>query len=83
MNEHMLSTADNPFSPVTQFEEWNVWDQSAGYNTLAYLARVVATSDELPPVLQNQAIEDAIDEVVSENNGLYIKVPVIDLPSSQ
>jgi hypothetical protein len=80
MNEHMLSTVDNPFNPVTQFDEWNVWDQSAGYNTLAYLARVVVTSDELSPTLQSQAIEEAIDEVVSENNGLYIKVPVIDMP---
>jgi hypothetical protein len=80
MNESMLTTVDNPFNPVTQFDEWNTWDQSAGYNTLAYLARVVVTSDELPPALQSQAIEEAIDEVIAENNGLYIKVPVINLP---
>lgn len=80
MNESMLSTVDNPFNPVTQFDEWNVWDQSAGYNTLAYLARVVVTSDELSPTLQSQATEDAIDEIVTENSGLYIKVPVIDMP---
>lgn len=81
MDEHMLTTSDNPFNPVTQFIEWNVWDQSAGYNTLAYLARIVRTSDELPPQLQSDAIEEAIDEIVTENNGFYIKVPVINLPS--
>lgn len=81
MNEHMLTTSDNPFNPATQFDEWQVWDQSAGYNTLAYLARVVVTSDELPPALQNQAIEQAIDDIIAENNGLYIKVPVIEGPA--
>lgn len=76
MDEHMLTTVDNPFSPVTQFDEWRVWDESAGYNTLAYVARVIVTSDELPPSLQSQAIEEAIDEIISENSGLYTKVPV-------
>lgn len=81
MNVHMLSTSDNPFNPTTQFDEWRVWDETEGYNTLAYLARVTTTSDELPYAVQSQAIEDAIDEIVTENNGLYIKVPVIDMPS--
>lgn len=81
MNVHMLSTSDNPFNPTTQFDSWRVWDETAGYNTLAYLARVAVTSDELPPALQTQAVEEAMDEIVTENNGLYIKVPVIDLPT--
>lgn len=74
--EHMLTTVDNPFNPVTQFDEWRVWDESAGYGTLAYLARVTVTSDELPHSLQSQAMEEAIDDIISENNGLYTKVPV-------
>lgn len=76
MNENMLTTVDNPFDPVTQFNEWNTWDRSAGYNTLAYLARVVITSVELSPALQSQAIEEAIDTIINENVGLYKKVPV-------
>lgn len=76
MNTSMLTTVDNPFDPVTQFNEWNTWDRSEGYNTLAYLARVVITSDELSPALQSQAIEEAIDTIINENNGLYKKVPV-------
>jgi hypothetical protein len=76
MDEHMLTTRDNPFDPTTQFDEWHVWDQAAGYNTLAYLARVVVTSDELPASVQTQAIEDAIDSIIAENAGLYTKVKV-------
>jgi hypothetical protein len=76
MDEHMLTTVDNPYNPTTQFDEWLVWDQSAGYNTLAYLGRVVKTSDELSDTDQSLAIEQAIDEIVSENVGLYKKVPM-------
>ncbi len=76
MNEHMLTTVDNPYNPVTQFDEWNTWDQAAGYNTLAYLARVVRTSDELSDADQSLAYEDAIDSIINENGNLYKKVPV-------
>lgn len=76
MDEHMLTTVDNPFNPVEQFDEWNAWDQREGYNTLAYLARVTVTSDELSPADQSAAIEQAMDDVVALNGGLYTKVPV-------
>jgi hypothetical protein len=67
MDEHMLTTVDNPFNPWTQFDEWRVFDESHGYYTLELLGRVVVTSDELSETQQSQAIEDAIDEIVSEN----------------
>jgi len=74
MDEHMLTTVDNPYDPVLQFEEWLVWDQAAGYNTLSYLGRVVRTSDELSDADQSLAIEAAIDEIVNESGGFYKKV---------
>lgn len=74
MDEHMITTMDNPYNPFNQFDEWYTWDQSAGYHTLAYLGRVVITSDELSEADQSLAIEQAIDEIVAENAGLYIKV---------
>jgi hypothetical protein len=77
MDEHMLTTVDNPFSPVTQYEEWYVWDQEAGYHTLAYLGRMVKSSDSLSEADQNLAHEQAIDEIVSENQGFYVKVPTV------
>lgn len=75
MVEHMLTTVDNPYDPFTQYDEWNTWDQDAGYNTASFLARIVKTSDELSDADQSQAIEDAIDEIVLENvSGMHRKV---------
>lgn len=71
----MLTTVDNPFSPFTQFDEWNRYDQMKGYNTLSFLARVVRTSDGLSEADQDAAIEAGIDEIVKENVlGLHKKV---------
>ena len=76
MSKFLLSTIDNPFNPFTQFDEWNSYDQICGYNSLSFLARVVVSSSELPDSVQEQDIQAAIDEIVTENvNGLYIKVP--------
>lgn len=73
--EYMVTTSDNPYNFYTQFDEWNRWDMANGYHTLAYLARVTRTSDELSPQLQEAAITEAVDEILSENVlGVYIKV---------
>lgn len=73
--EHMLTTVDNPFDPFTNFDEWNAYDMVLGYHTSAFLARVIATSDELSQANQDAAIEQAIDEIVRENVlGVYMKV---------
>jgi hypothetical protein len=75
MVEHMLSTVDNPWNPFTHFDEWHSWDMAAGYHSMAFLARIVVTSDELSEADQSVAIEDAIEEIVRENvNGMYIRV---------
>jgi len=72
----MLTTIDNPFNPFTDFQEWRSFDETAGYHTLSFLARIVRTSDGLSEADQSLAIEEAIDEIVKENvNGMYRKVP--------
>jgi hypothetical protein len=71
----MLTTLDNPYNPFTQFDEWLQFDESKGYHTCAYLARIVITSDELSETDQALSNEEAIDEIVSMNVlGLYKKV---------
>jgi hypothetical protein len=73
---HMLSTSDNPWSPWTHFKEWNTWDMQAGYHTLAYLARITVSSDEISDADQDLAVEDAIEEIIRLNiNGMYVAVP--------
>lgn len=75
MIEHVLTTVDNPFNPVKQFNEWNAYDQAQGHHTLSLLGRIVITSDELSEADQSLAIELAIDEIIYENvSGLHRKV---------
>lgn len=74
---HMLTTIDNPFNPVTQYDEWLQMDERLGHFTNSFLARIVRTSDSLSEADQDAAIEEAIDEIVKENvSGLYVKVSV-------
>jgi|1185.fasta_scaffold103299_2 hypothetical protein len=74
-HEYMLTTFDNPFDPFTQFDEWFVWDQNAGYNTPGLLARIAKSSDELSEVDQFLAIQQGIDEIIKENvSGMHKKV---------
>lgn len=71
----MLTTVDNPFNPITEFDEWYNYDESKGYCTSGYLARIVMTSNDLGNLAQDQAIEDAIDEIIQMNpDGFYKKV---------
>lgn len=71
----MLTTVDNPYNPFTQYDEWNAYDIGQGYYTNGLLARIVITSDELSENDQIKAINDAIDEIISENvSGFHVKV---------
>jgi hypothetical protein len=74
-NEIMLTTADNPYNPFTQFDEWNAFDIDMGYNTCAYLARIAKTSNELSEEDESLAIDRAIDEILMLNLTVnYMKV---------
>lgn len=74
MDLYMLTTTDNPFSPVTQYDEWFAWDM-AHHNSNALLARVVHTSPDLPEIDQVLATQEGIDEIVRENvSGVHTKV---------
>lgn len=76
MVTHMLTTIDNPFNPVTQFDEWYKYDEQSGYHTTRFLAKIIKTSDDLSEEDQSEAIEQAIDEIIKYNvNGVYRKVP--------
>jgi len=79
MAESMLTTIDNPFNPFTQFDEWYAYDESKGYHSCSYLARIAKLSNELSPADEAVAIESAINEIVQYNiNGLYKKITLSD-----
>lgn len=71
----MITTVDNPFNPLTDWDDWYNYDESKGYYTSEYLARITKTSDDLGEKEQDQAIEDAIDEIIDLNpDGFYKKI---------
>lgn len=79
MRRVYLTTTDNPYNPHTQFDEWKAFDELQGYNSCAYLARIVKSSDDLSPLDQAIAVEEAIDEIVALNIlGIYKKIVVDD-----
>jgi hypothetical protein len=71
----MITTIDNPFNPFDNFDEWYAYDESKGYYTCEYLARVARTSDELTYKQQDEAITQAIDEIIEFHpDGFYKKI---------
>ena len=60
-----LTTFDNPFDPIDQFDSWFQYDIERGYNTCERLARFANTSDQLTEKENNEEIERAIDEIVA------------------
>lgn len=73
--EYMLTTVDNPFDPFTRFDEWYAYDVRMGYNTSAFLDRIVKNSHDISEPDQRQEIQNAIDEIVKENvSGMWRKV---------
>jgi len=75
VEERMLTTLDNPFNPFTQWDQWFAFDSGKGYNTSAYLARIVKSSHELTEFQETMAINEAIDEILALNVlGIYVAV---------
>lgn len=66
-SEIALSTSDNPFSPLTDYDRWEAYDHQKGYNTAEYLARIVRTTNEYGNDTYSNDIERAIDEAVLLN----------------
>lgn len=71
-----LTTVDNPYDPINDFERWFVYDTTVlHYNTCDYLARLVPESSSLTDQEESSAIEEAIDEIIlNDFIGIYKKV---------
>jgi len=84
MSNSMITTIDNPYDPFTQFDEWYAFDESKGYCTCGYLARIAKTSDDLSEQDEALAIESAIDEIERLNIlGIYKKVTKDDTKTTE
>ena len=63
--EFALTTSDNPWNPITHFDEWFAFDEFFGYHTCSYLARMAHTSPILSDDMNDDIIEDAMDDIVA------------------
>lgn len=59
-----LSTKDNPFNPITQFDDWYRFDMDKGYSSCSYLARITNSSESNNETANVNDIESAIDEII-------------------
>ena len=62
-----LTTTDNPYDPIDQYDEWERYDSENRYFTNDFLDRICHTTQELGDELYAQDIESAIDEAVKYN----------------
>jgi hypothetical protein len=75
MAAEFVTTLDNPFDYFTQFDEWYAFDTQKGYNTCAYIARIALTSSEMSEKDYEQAVKDAVDDILRLNiTGNYKRV---------
>lgn len=75
VNEYRLTTFDNPYDPFEEFTLWFKFDVCKGYNTCAYLGRIVKTFEGMTEIEENKAVEEAIDEIIFHDPfNIYKKV---------
>ena len=73
--EVRLTTIDNPFDPFDDFTNWLMFDTDHGYNSCAYLARIIKLSDSMSDEEVKEENERAIDEIIQYDVfNLYKKV---------
>lgn len=77
MSKVALTTVDNPYNPLKDFDSWYRFDMDKGYNSCAYLDRIARTSDAFTDEENKREIERAIDEIIKYDFlNLYRKVKV-------
>jgi hypothetical protein len=71
-----ITTADNPFDPFTDFDNWYRYDESNGYCTSGYLARYFDTDTSDMGDEEYEALLTAAIEIILKNDfmGQYFKV---------
>ena len=70
-----ITTLDNPFDPIDDFDDWYRYDTDKGYNTCAYLDRIALTSSALIDEENSAEIERAIDEIIKYDfENKYLKI---------
>lgn len=70
-----ITTIDNPFDPIDDFNNWIQFDMEKGYNTCGLLDRMSHTSDSFSDFENQREIERAIDDIIiTDPLNIYKKV---------
>lgn len=70
-----LTTIDNPYDPVDDFDKWLMFDKLHDYNSCEKLARIANTSSAFSDSENEEEIERAIDLIVlNDFTYMFIKV---------
>ena len=66
MNDRIVSitTIDNPFDPIDDFDHWFLYDIEKGYYTCNKIARLTEEFDGMTQIEEEKAIEKAIDRLI-------------------
>ena len=76
---YMLTTIDNPFHPLNEYDNWLRYDEDHGYYTQNYLARIAGTSMYLTDAENQVIINNAIDEICKlDILGIYKRIVIND-----
>jgi len=79
MKQYLLTTVDNPYHPIDQYDQWRDFDMENGYYTEQRLAKIAKTSYNLTDLENQRNINAAIDDFIRlDELGLYRRVVVED-----
>ena len=74
MRKVALTTSDNPYDPIDDFDNWFRFDCEHNYLTCELLDRLSITSDLVSDDQNNYELERAIDTIIQLHPTLYKKV---------
>ena len=74
MRKVALTTSDNPYDPIDDFDNWFRFDCEHNYLTCELLDRLSITSDLVSDDQNSYELERAIDTIIQLHPTLYKKV---------
>jgi hypothetical protein len=70
----MLTTKDNPYSPLDQFHLWWLYDIAMGYNSCGLLGRIIKLEPDMTEKEREEAYDRAVDEIIKYDDlGIYVR----------
>lgn len=59
-----ITTIDNPFDPIDDFDHWFMFDVEKGYYTSSTLARLTNLTEDMTDLEESIEVERAIDRLI-------------------